>query len=73
LRNSDLCIVNTNHRPFLTGSASQTESSATRSKQSTGPFLTGARTAFKKTRELRLTYRATLTLAFTSHRMAANQ
>jgi hypothetical protein len=35
-------------RPFLTGSASQTESFVTRSKQSTAPFLTGARTAIKE-------------------------
>ncbi len=33
--------------PFLTGSASQTEFDLTHSKQTTGEFLTGARTAFK--------------------------
>jgi hypothetical protein len=34
-------------RPFLTGSASQTEIDVTHSKQRTAPFLTGARTAIK--------------------------
>jgi hypothetical protein len=40
---------------FLTGSASQTEFAVTHSKQKTGTFLTGARTAFKlfKIRQLR--------------------
>jgi hypothetical protein len=33
--------------PFLTGSASQTEFDVTHSKQTTGEFLTGARTAIK--------------------------
>ena len=33
--------------PFLTGSALQTEFAVTHSKQSTGKFLTGARTAIK--------------------------
>jgi hypothetical protein len=36
--------------PFLTGSASQTESSVTHSKQTTETFLTGARTAIKQFR-----------------------
>jgi hypothetical protein len=35
-------------RPFLTGSASQTESPVTHSKQTTVPFLTGARTHIKE-------------------------
>ena len=35
-------------RPFLTGSASQTESPVTHSKQTTAPFLTGARTHIKE-------------------------
>jgi hypothetical protein len=34
-------------RPFLTGSAPQTEFAVTRSKQRTGKFLTGTRTAIK--------------------------
>jgi hypothetical protein len=37
-------------RPFLTGSASQTESPVTHSKQTTAPFLTGARTHIKPAR-----------------------
>jgi len=37
----------TSKRPFLTGSASQTESPVTHSKQTTAPFLTGARTHIK--------------------------
>jgi hypothetical protein len=36
--------------PFLTGSASRTEFVVTRSKQTTGEFLTGARTAIKDSR-----------------------
>jgi hypothetical protein len=38
----------TSNRPFLTGSASQTESPVTNSKQTTAPFLTGARTHIKR-------------------------
>jgi hypothetical protein len=41
------CFRSSVSRPFLTGSASQTESSVTHSKQSTTPFLTGARTHIK--------------------------
>jgi hypothetical protein len=41
---SALCAA---FRPFLTGSGSQTEFAVTHSKQSTGEFLTGARTAIK--------------------------
>src|ERR1700735_391266 len=37
-------------RPFLTGSAPQTESSVTHSKQTIRPFLTGARTHIKEFR-----------------------
>ena len=36
--------------PFLTGSASQTELAVTHSKQTTGTFLTGARTLFRNSR-----------------------
>jgi hypothetical protein len=35
-------------RPFLTGSGSQTECDVTYSKQTTAPFLTGARTDIKR-------------------------
>ena len=35
-------------RPFLTGSAPQTESSVTHSKQTSAPFLTGARTHIRE-------------------------
>src|SRR6202046_1741686 len=40
--------ANMNSAPFLTGSASQTEIDVTRSKQTTEKFLTGARTAFRR-------------------------
>jgi dTMP kinase len=43
--------------PFLTGSAPQTEIDATRSKQTTEKFLTGARTAFKQTENARSAHR----------------
>jgi hypothetical protein len=38
----------TSHRPFLTGSAPQTESDVTHSKQTLEKILTGARTAIKE-------------------------
>jgi hypothetical protein len=38
----------TSHRPFLTGSASQTEFAVTHSKQTTAPFLTGSRIVTKR-------------------------
>jgi dTMP kinase len=41
--------MNVDFEPFLTGSAPQTEFAVTHSKQTTETFLTGARTAFKRT------------------------
>jgi hypothetical protein len=41
------CAIRDGFRPFLTGSAPQTEFVVTHSKQRTGNFLTGARTAIK--------------------------
>src|ERR1700733_13483478 len=40
--------INVDFRPFLTGSAPQTELAVTHSKQTTAPFLTGSRTAIKR-------------------------
>jgi hypothetical protein len=46
----DPAAATVDFRPFLTGSASQTETAVTHSKQTTAPFLTGARTAIKQFR-----------------------
>src|ERR1700685_383426 len=49
-RGFDQLPANIHHRfrPFLTGSASQTEFAVTHSKQTTEKFLTGARTHIKR-------------------------
>jgi hypothetical protein len=46
----DPAAATVDFRPFLTGSASRTELAVTHSKQTTAPFLTGARTAIKQFR-----------------------
>ena len=54
-------------RPFLTGSAPQTEFDVTYSKQTTAPFLTGSRTAIKRS-AFRSVFPGFSTEHFSAHR-----